>query len=1032
MERDSCDARKDIPLLMKLSIITPSFNQLDWLRLCVASVADQVAGERDETGKLKLERVEVKSSTQVLQSSSHGFAVEHIIQDGGSAGIEEFAQEMAVMLQRKYGGESLSDLQQFELLHFRTPSGYTLRLFKEPDAGMYDAINRGIVKMRGECWAWLNCDEQYLPGTLPYVAQWFEKHLQADILCGDALLTDTEGRALSYRRIVAPRWHHTRLVHLASLSCASFYRRSVVTRGGGFDTRWRSIGDAEWMARLLKSGLKIEACGRLLSTFAFTGQNTSESPLASKEGVLWREAPDAPPEWMRKLVVLHHRLRKILAGAYQTKSVSFSIYRQGNAERVCQRVSGLSWNWPGIGKLKIDDSLLLSEGKNSAAVNKPLTGLKRLDGEAAPRGADGTGAPEVNQQLTSNNFLTLPILGSPLTVTSYAGLSEKVIEFVERGGGVLAVDFANTHVITLRRHEPEFAALTKSIDLIVPDGMPLVWLMNAKGAGLKDRVYGPSFTRKFLQHCPAGLTHYLVGGSEECGEKFRARMLVLNPTLQFVGGYHGRCSVEGLLEDDEAVLRDIQEKKPDFIWVGLGTPKQYAWMHRIKPQLDHGVLLAVGFAFDVNAGTKPDTPEWMQRMGLGWLHRMASEPRRLVGRYLKWNSLFLWYLSQDWLWGEGYGSKARERADARDQRSESRGHELVWHDRKFGVAKSQFDSLKLKILKLVMGVVDLLASDIKDDVTGLTLGRGLLLGFFGRLYLIGYEGRPLRPRFQVQKRLTYWKQTIGFTAQPVPDFPRLLDASVTKEAVSPKVMNILLTHQEGADFERVKQVWKPVCAEENLWVAFGGTEEAFAELDYPRKVWIDDPKLRTRDHQREKQSYEGIFRAMAPIVQLEQPDYVYLCEYDQLPLIDDLNVRQVQVIRQEGADVMGHWLYRIDETSHPHLLYHEADVQFSPFWASISKRENPSVILSMFGSGSFWTSEAFLAVAHQSQEIECYLEIYLPTLAHHLGFRVRPWNDSNHLISNLPSPAVNQEEAMKRGCWTVHPVKSLMERQEGC
>jgi N-acetylglucosaminyldiphosphoundecaprenol N-acetyl-beta-D-mannosaminyltransferase len=117
--------------------------------------------------------------------------------------------------------------------------------------------------------------------------------------------------------------------------------------------------------------------------------------------------------------------------------------------------------------------------------------------------------------------------------------------------------------------------------------------------------------------------------------------------LEFVGGYHGACSPDGVLEDDEEVLAEIKAKRPDFIWVGLGTPKQYGWIARTKHRLDHGTLLAVGFAFDVNAGMKPDAPAWMQKYGLTWIHRMVSEPRRLLGRYLKWNSLFLAYSAWD-------------------------------------------------------------------------------------------------------------------------------------------------------------------------------------------------------------------------------------------------------------------------------------------------------------------------------------------------------------------------------------------------
>jgi N-acetylglucosaminyldiphosphoundecaprenol N-acetyl-beta-D-mannosaminyltransferase len=241
---------------------------------------------------------------------------------------------------------------------------------------------------------------------------------------------------------------------------------------------------------------------------------------------------------------------------------------------------------------------------------------------------------------------TIPILGTPLAVTSYADLSRFLFERSLQPDP-FAVDFSNTHIVTMRRHEPAFRGMTSCMDLFVPDGMPLVWAMNAQGANLKDRVYGPTFTREFLSAVPGKSSHYLVGGSEECGKKFRERMLGNNPSLDFVGGYHGNCSGSGILDADDRVLREILSLRPDYIWVGLGAPKQYAWIARVKPHLDHGILLAVGFAFDVNAGTKADAPQWMQKCGLTWIHRMASEPKRLVSRYVKWNSLFLWYLLRD-------------------------------------------------------------------------------------------------------------------------------------------------------------------------------------------------------------------------------------------------------------------------------------------------------------------------------------------------------------------------------------------------
>jgi N-acetylglucosaminyldiphosphoundecaprenol N-acetyl-beta-D-mannosaminyltransferase len=102
--------------------------------------------------------------------------------------------------------------------------------------------------------------------------------------------------------------------------------------------------------------------------------------------------------------------------------------------------------------------------------------------------------------------------------------------------------------------------------------------------------------------------------------------------------------------------------EPEFIWVGLGTPKQQRWIARMKPQLRRGMLLSVGQAFDVNAGLRSDAPAWMQRAGLTWLYRMASEPRRLVGRYLRHNSEFLWYLAVDFLRGRVYEGVARKPA----------------------------------------------------------------------------------------------------------------------------------------------------------------------------------------------------------------------------------------------------------------------------------------------------------------------------------------------------------------------------------
>ncbi len=242
------------------------------------------------------------------------------------------------------------------------------------------------------------------------------------------------------------------------------------------------------------------------------------------------------------------------------------------------------------------------------------------------------------------------MLGTPLLVTDYCSLSRQCQTWASSRARV-ALEFANTQVVIMRRHEPAFRKLTEAFDGFAPDGMPLIWCLNRRGAGLRDRVYGPAFMREFLTRVPGNFSHYLLGGSEEAGQRLRERFLKLNPGLRFAGSFHGRCDPQGRLEGraEREVLEEINRLSPDFIWVGFGTPKQQAWVHAHKRQIRRGVILSVGFAFDVNAGMKPDAPAWMQRLGLTWVYRLGSEPRRLTPRYLRYNSLFLYYLLRDGL-----------------------------------------------------------------------------------------------------------------------------------------------------------------------------------------------------------------------------------------------------------------------------------------------------------------------------------------------------------------------------------------------
>jgi N-acetylglucosaminyldiphosphoundecaprenol N-acetyl-beta-D-mannosaminyltransferase len=259
--------------------------------------------------------------------------------------------------------------------------------------------------------------------------------------------------------------------------------------------------------------------------------------------------------------------------------------------------------------------------------------------------------PIAGIEMTASSFC---ILGTPLQSCTYASLTADLQGRAQRAEP-FAVEFANTQIVVLRRHDPAFREETAAYDYFIPDGMPLVWCLNLAGAGLRDRVYGPTFMRKFLETAGES-THYLLGGSEKCGAVLRDKFSKLNPNLKFLGSFHGKCNIDGTMEGtaERELIEEITRLSPGFIGVGLGAPKQQQWIRKHKHLLRRGVILSVGFAFDVNAGLKSDAPEWMQPLGLTWVYRLCSEPRRLASRYFRYNFLFLFYILWDGLRGRAW------------------------------------------------------------------------------------------------------------------------------------------------------------------------------------------------------------------------------------------------------------------------------------------------------------------------------------------------------------------------------------------
>ncbi len=267
---------------MRVSIVTPSFRGSDWLKLCLASVADQ-RGE-----------------------------VQHIVQDAGSddGTLDWLAQDPRV------------------------------ELFVEKDQGMYDALNRGFRRCTGEILSYLNCDEQYLPGTLERVVAFFQEHPNIEMVFGNVIFTDRQGDYLWHRKMQVPIKYHTWTCHLSTLSCGMFFRRKLFfDLGITFNAAYRMAGDADWMLRVLDAGVKMATLDQFTSVFTQTGGNIGRAPEAVRENLTLRQTAPIWARIARPLFLLHHRFRRLAGGMYSQAPFDFELYTLASpGKRVLRRV----------------------------------------------------------------------------------------------------------------------------------------------------------------------------------------------------------------------------------------------------------------------------------------------------------------------------------------------------------------------------------------------------------------------------------------------------------------------------------------------------------------------------------------------------------------------------------------------------------------------------------------------------------------------------------------------------------------------
>jgi len=248
-----------------------------------------------------------------------------------------------------------------------------------------------------------------------------------------------------------------------------------------------------------------------------------------------------------------------------------------------------------------------------------------------------------------------------------------------------------------------------------------------------------------------------------------------------------------------------------------------------------------------------------------------------------------------------------------------------------------------------------------------------------------------------------------------------------------QMLHVVLTHQSAPSVRRMVEWWSRCVPPSDLLVASGATRSEFEAIEFPSKVFCgDDPRLQTMDHQRERQSYLGVLKRVADWLE-NRPEFneIHLAEFDDVPLVADLSQRLHEARLALDADVIGFHVLRVDGTNHPHYLYHAADPRFHAFLSSTSRRADKQEVVSMFGSGSVWSREAFAMVAAMREPVPMYLEIALPTVAHHLGLRVAGFRHEPTAgwMRNLGDYRNEIEQARAAGAWSIHPVKTLWDAE---
>lgn len=251
---------------------------------------------------------------------------------------------------------------------------------------------------------------------------------------------------------------------------------------------------------------------------------------------------------------------------------------------------------------------------------------------------------------------SVEVLGMPLAYVDENGLLDHVFESLRAGRGGWLIT-ANLDFLRRFTKEPEMRELYAQADVMVADGMPLVWASQIMGDALPERVAGSALIYRFAERAAAEeRSIYFFGGEPGAGEAASKVLSERHPALRIAGFSSPRVSAEPTELEIAAAVAELRKKKPDLLLVGLGSPKQERLIRALRGQFPHMWMVGVGISFSFVAGHVTRAPVWMRKSGLEWIHRLTQEPKRLARRYLIEDLPFAAELFGRVLWARVSGS----------------------------------------------------------------------------------------------------------------------------------------------------------------------------------------------------------------------------------------------------------------------------------------------------------------------------------------------------------------------------------------